>query len=246
MPNRLRYEKSPYLRLHADNPIDWYPWGAEALEKAKRENKPIFLSIGYMSCHWCHVMAEESFADTEAAEEINRHYVPVKVDREERPDLDAVYMRACVAMNGSGGWPMTLLLTPEGEPFFAGTYLPKENRGGRIGLLPLLRAAARKWREDPAALRKTGEELTAMLRQSAAAKWVEIEIGTVFSDLYARRGAAVDAPEIQETEPNAEAAADGEGTPEIQETEPDAEAEPMAEGEPAENTEETEENEPIG
>ena len=169
MPNRLQYEKSPYLRLHADNPIDWYPWGAEALEKAKRENKPIFLSIGYMSCHWCHVMAEESFSDAEAAEEINRHYVPVKVDREERPDLDAVYMRACVAMNGSGGWPMTLLLTPEGEPFFAGTYLPKENRGGRIGLLPLLRAAARKWREDPAALRKTGEELTAMLRQSAAA-----------------------------------------------------------------------------
>ena len=134
MPNRLQNESSPYLRLHARDDIDWYPWGAEALERAKRENNPIFLSIGYMSCHWCHVMARESFADAAVAAALNRDYVAVKVDREERPDLDAVYMRACVAMNGSGGWPMTLLLTPEGEPFFAATYLPKLNRAGQIGL----------------------------------------------------------------------------------------------------------------
>ncbi len=177
MPNRLQSEKSPYLRRHASDPVDWFPWGAEALERAKRENRPIFLSIGYMSCHWCHVMAEESFADEAVAAVLNRHYVPVKVDREERPDLDAVYMRACVAMNGSGGWPMTLLLTPEGEPFFAATYLPKNNRAGQIGLLPLLQAAARKWAQDPAALRKTGAELTAMLRQSAAPAPEEPSLG---------------------------------------------------------------------
>ena len=166
MANRLQHEKSPYLRLHAEDPVDWFPWGAEALERAKRENRPIFLSIGYMSCHWCHVMAKESFADPAVAEAL-RDYVAVKVDREERPDLDAVYLRACAAISGSAGWPMTLLLTPEGEPFFAATYLPKENRGDRIGLLPLLRAAARKWREDPEELRRSGAALTAMLRRSA-------------------------------------------------------------------------------
>lgn len=177
MANRLKNESSPYLRLHAADPVDWQPWDAEALERAKRENRPIFLSVGYMSCHWCHVMAAESFADAEVAEALNRDYVAVKVDREERPDLDAVYMRACVAMNGSGGWPMTLLLTPEGEPFFAATYLPKNNRGSQIGLLPLLRMAARKWREDPAALRRAGTELTALLRQSAEGSPEEASIG---------------------------------------------------------------------
>ena len=133
MPNRLQFEKSPYLRQHADNPVDWYPWGEEAFEKARRENKPVFLSVGYATCHWCHVMARESFADEEVAEVINRGYVPVKVDREERPDVDAVYMRACAAMNGSGGWPLTVLLTPEQQPFFAATYLPKNNRGRQLG-----------------------------------------------------------------------------------------------------------------
>ena len=136
MSNRLQYEKSPYLRLHAQDPVDWYPWGGEALEKAKRENKPVFLSVGYSTCHWCHVMAAESFADAEVAEALNRAFVAVKVDREERPDVDAVYMRACRALTGSGGWPMTLLLTPEGEPFFAATYLPKNSSGRRMGLLP--------------------------------------------------------------------------------------------------------------
>ncbi|MGX8692346.1 MAG: thioredoxin domain-containing protein, partial [Clostridia bacterium] len=166
MPNRLQSEESPYLRQHADNPVDWYPWGEEAFEKARRENKPVFLSIGYASCHWCHVMARESFADEEVAAVLNRDYVSVKVDREERPDLDAVYLRACAAMSGSAGWPMTLLLTPERQPFFAATYLPKHNRDRQLGLLPLLQAAARKWAQDPEELRRTGAELTALLARS--------------------------------------------------------------------------------
>ncbi len=177
MPNRLQLEKSPYLRQHADNPVDWYPWGEEAFEKARRENKPVFLSVGYATCHWCHVMARESFADEEVAAVLNRDYVPVKVDREERPDVDAVYMRACVAMNGSGGWPLTVLLTPEQQPFFAATYLPKMNRGRQLGLLPLLRAAAQKWANDPAALRRTGAELTEALARSVKTDAAEPSIG---------------------------------------------------------------------
>ena len=177
MPNRLQLEKSPYLRQHADNPVDWYPWGEEAFEKARRENKPVFLSVGYATCHWCHVMARESFADEEVAAVLNRDYVPVKVDREERPDVDAVYMRACVAMNGSGGWPLTVLLTPEQQPFFAATYLPKMNRGRQLGLLPLLRAAAQKWASDPAALRRTGAELTEVLARSVKTDAAEPSIG---------------------------------------------------------------------
>ena len=169
MSNRLQREKSPYLRAHAQDPVDWYPWGEEAFGKARRENRPVFLSIGYSTCHWCHVMARESFADAAVAAELNRSYVPVKVDREERPDVDAVYMRACTALTGSGGWPLTLLLTPEGEPFFAATYLPKNSRAGQIGLLPLLRAAADRWARDPEALRRAGGELTALLAQSPAA-----------------------------------------------------------------------------
>ena len=163
MSNRLQNEKSPYLRAHAGDPVDWFPWGEEAFEKARRENRPVFLSIGYSTCHWCHVMARESFADGQVAEVLNRCYVPVKVDREERGDVDAVYMRACQALTGSGGWPLTLLLTPEGEPFFAATYLPKLSRGGRMGLLPLLRAAADKWARDPGALRKAGADVTRLL-----------------------------------------------------------------------------------
>src|SRR5438093_5635130 len=125
MPNRLASATSPYLRQHADNPVEWYPWGEEALERAHTENKPILLSIGYSACHWCHVMAHESFEDPAVAERMNRDFVCVKVDREERPDLDDIYMAATVAMNqGQGGWPMTVFLTPEQEPFFAGTYFP--------------------------------------------------------------------------------------------------------------------------
>ena len=167
MSNRLANEKSPYLRQHADNPVDWYPWGPEAFEKARREDRPVFLSIGYSTCHWCHVMAHESFEDADVAAVLNRFYVPVKVDREERPDVDSVYMQACIAANGSGGWPLTAILTPEQEPFFIGTYFPKENRGGRMGLLFVLRAIAEKWQQDREELLHTAGEMTAYLRQEA-------------------------------------------------------------------------------
>ena len=165
MSNRLIREKSPYLRQHAENPVDWYPWGEEAFEKARREDKPVFLSIGYATCHWCHVMAHESFEDPEVAAILNERYVPVKVDREERPDVDSVYMQACVAANGSGGWPLTAILTPEQEPFFVGTYFPKESRGGRMGLKFLLTAIAEKWETDRGALLHTAEEMTSWLRK---------------------------------------------------------------------------------
>ena len=168
MSNRLLNEKSPYLRQHAENPVDWYPWGEEAFEKARREEKPVFLSVGYSTCHWCHVMAHESFEDLEVAAVLNRFYVPVKVDREERPDIDSVYMRACVAANGSGGWPLTAILTPAQEPFFVGTYFPKESRGGRMGLLYLLKAIAEKWGEDRDSLLHTAEEMSFYLRQEGA------------------------------------------------------------------------------
>ena len=167
MSNRLKNEKSPYLRQHADNPVDWYPWGEEAFEKARREDKPVFLSIGYSTCHWCHVMAHESFEDAGVAEILNRYYVPVKVDREERPDVDSVYMQACIAANGSGGWPLTAILTPAQEPFFIGTYFPKENRGGRMGLRFLLSAIAEKWNGERGELLHTASEMTAYLKQEA-------------------------------------------------------------------------------
>ena len=168
MSNHLKNERSPYLLQHAENPVDWYPWGPEAFEKARCEQKPVFLSIGYASCHWCHVMAEESFEDPEIAAVLNRDYVPVKVDREERPDVDAVYMEVCTAVNGSGGWPLTVVMTPEQQPFFAGTYLPPRSRGGRAGLLPLLIALADRWARDRAALLKTGAEIAAWLQREAA------------------------------------------------------------------------------
>ena len=135
--NRLIFEKSPYLLQHAENPLDWHPWGDEAFDRARRENKPVFLSIGYSTCHWCHVMAHESFEDQETAELINRYFISIKVDREERPDIDNIYMTVCQMMTGSGGWPLTLLLTPERKPFFAATYLPKTSRGGLMGLREL-------------------------------------------------------------------------------------------------------------
>ena len=184
MSNRLQYEKSPYLRQHAENPVDWYPWGAEAFEKAAREDKPIFLSVGYSTCHWCHVMARESFEDEQVAEVLNRSFVSVKLDREERPDVDAVYMRACVALNGNGGWPLTVLMTPEQKPFFAATYLPKNSAGGRMGLLPLLRAAAEKWANDRKALLKAGEDIARFLTPREAAAFTEP------SEQHVRRAAA--------------------------------------------------------
>ncbi|MDX1664992.1 MAG: thioredoxin domain-containing protein [Candidatus Promineifilaceae bacterium] len=145
MPNRLIDESSPYLLQHADNPVDWYPWSEEALERAQEEDKPILLSIGYAACHWCHVMEHESFEDPETAALMNRHFVNVKVDREERPDLDSIYMNAVVALTGQGGWPMTVFLTPEGHPFFGGTYFPKTARYGMPSFKQVLLSVADAW-----------------------------------------------------------------------------------------------------
>ncbi len=166
--NHLIHEKSPYLLQHAHNPVNWYPWCEEAFVKAKQENKPVFLSIGYSTCHWCHVMEQESFEDEEVAEMLNRYFIAIKVDREERPDVDAIYMAACQLFTGQGGWPLTVLMTPEQKPFFAGTYFPKEDRYGMMGLVSLLRLTAQKWAEEPQALSESGEEVTRLLREQTA------------------------------------------------------------------------------
>ena len=144
MANRLKNEKSPYLLQHGDNPVNWYPWGDEAFKKAEEENKPIFLSIGYSTCHWCHVMAHESFEDEKVAELLNKNFISIKVDREERPDIDAVYMSVCQALTGFGGWPLTIIMTPEQKPFFCGTYFPKDSRYGQPGLTDILRQVVRR------------------------------------------------------------------------------------------------------
>ncbi len=143
--NRLIDETSPYLRQHAHNPVDWYAWGPEALARARAEDKPIHLSIGYSACHWCHVMAHESFEDPVTAALMNEHFVNIKVDREERPDLDAIYMQAVQAMTGHGGWPMTTFLTPEGEPFYGGTYFPPEPRYGMPSFQQVLNGVSHLW-----------------------------------------------------------------------------------------------------
>ena len=149
VPNRLARESSLYLRQHANNPVDWFPWGQEALARAKELDRPIFLSIGYSACHWCHVMEHESFEDEATAAVLNADFVSIKVDREERPDLDAIYMSALQAMTREGGgWPMSVWLTPEGHPFYAGTYYPPDNRYGRPGFKTLLRAIADAWRTN--------------------------------------------------------------------------------------------------
>jgi len=145
MSNRLAKEKSPYLLQHANNPIDWYPWSKEAFEKAAQEEKPLFVSIGYSTCHWCHVMERESFEDQEVADALNRNFVAIKVDREERPDIDQIYMTVCQALTGQGGWPLTVIITPDKKPFFAGTYFPKRSRWGRRGLLDILEQVADMW-----------------------------------------------------------------------------------------------------
>jgi uncharacterized protein YyaL (SSP411 family) len=158
-PNSLIVEKSPYLLQHGWNPVNWYPWGQEAFQKAKKEDKPIFLSIGYATCHWCHVMAHESFEDEEVARFLNSHFIAIKVDREERPDIDKIYMSVCQAMTGSGGWPLSIFMTPEGKPFFAGTYFPKLNRMGMTGLLAILNQIAVMWQKDRARILETGDEI---------------------------------------------------------------------------------------
>lgn len=162
--NHLEFEKSPYLLQHAANPVDWYPWGKAAFDKARDEDKPVFLSIGYSTCHWCHVMAHESFEDAEVAAALNRDFVCVKVDREERPDVDAVYMTVCQALTGSGGWPLTVVLTPDQKPFWAGTYLPKSAQYGRPGVLDLLAAVTRQWRTGREALLTSSDQIVAILQ----------------------------------------------------------------------------------
>ena len=167
MPNRLANETSPYLVQHKDNPVDWYPWGEEALERARAEDKPILLSIGYSACHWCHVMEHESFEDPETAALMNERFVPIKLDREERPDLDAIYMEACVAMTGAGGWPLNVFLTPDQLPFYAGTYFPPEQRGGMPSWRRVLEAVAKAWDENRDEIRQGGTRIAERLQGGA-------------------------------------------------------------------------------
>ncbi len=165
--NHLGGEKSPYLLQHAGNPVHWYPWGEEAFEKASREDKPIFLSIGYSTCHWCHVMAHESFEDQGVADLMNEAFVSIKVDREERPDIDSVYMTVCQMMTGAGGWPLTIVMTPDKRPFFAGTYFPKDNRFGRAGMTELVPTIDKLWKDRREEVYKSAAEITATLKEQA-------------------------------------------------------------------------------
>ena len=163
--NHLINEKSPYLVQHMDNPVDWYPWGEEAFKKSKSENKPIFLSIGYSTCHWCHVMAHESFEDHEIGDLMNKTFVPIKVDREERPDLDNIYMTVCQLMTGTGGWPLTIIMTPDKKPFFAGTYFPKISMYGRVGLKDLILNIRDIWNEKPGEVMDSADQIIQALQK---------------------------------------------------------------------------------
>src|SRR5258706_9427244 len=165
--NRLAREKSPYLLQHAHNPVDWYPWGEEAFAKARRENKPIFLSIGYSTCHWCHVMAHESFENPEIAKLMNELFVNIKVDREERPDVDRVYMTYVQATTGGGGWPMSVFLTPELKPFYGGTYFPPDDRYFPPGFRYILGQLAKSWHEDRARIVESSVSVLEQLKQYA-------------------------------------------------------------------------------
>ena len=188
--NRLINEKSPYLLQHAENPVDWYPWGEEALARARREDKPIFLSIGYSTCHWCHVMERESFEDEEVARGMNELFVSIKVDREERPDLDNFYMSVCQLMTGRGGWPLTVILMPDRKPFFAGTYLPKRGRFGQMGLMELMERVGELWRNRRGEIEDSaGQILTALSEQSedfSGAELDEIVLNTAYRQLAGR------------------------------------------------------------
>jgi uncharacterized protein len=172
--NRLEKEKSPYLLQHRFNPVDWYPWGGEAFARARAEDRPVFLSVGYAACHWCHVMERESFESEEVARMLNESFVSIKVDREERPDIDRVYMSACQAMTGTGGWPLTIIMTPEGKPFFAATYIPRESAGGRMGLVDMLGRVAVIWKERRADIESSaGTIAEALARGGAAGNGIE-------------------------------------------------------------------------
>ena len=181
-PNRLVHETSPYLLQHAYNPVAWYPWGPEALERAKAEDKPIFLSIGYSACHWCHVMERESFENEAIAAFLNEHFVSIKVDREERPDLDDIYMAAVQLMTGGGGWPMSVFLTPDRKPFYGGTYFPPEDRFGRAGFMTLLTGIEQAWREKRDEVLRSAESLTGAVQQQLVP--MHAPAGELSTDLY--------------------------------------------------------------
>ncbi|MDF2537238.1 MAG: hypothetical protein K0S76_259 [Herbinix sp.] len=180
IPNKLLNEKSPYLLQHVYNPVNWYPWCEEAFTKAREENRPIFLSIGYSTCHWCHVMAHECFEDEEIAEMLNNNFVSIKVDKEERPDIDTVYMTVCQATTGHGGWPLTILMTPDQKPFYAATYIPKETRYGMIGLWDLLNQVNRQWKSKQEDLVRTGDQLADIMKREFECR---SDSGTVSKDL---------------------------------------------------------------
>src|SRR5919197_1241280 len=168
--NRLARETSPYLLQHKHNPVDWWPWGGEALAEAKRANKPILLSVGYAACHWCHVMAHESFEDSATAEVMNDLFVNIKVDREERPDIDQIYMSALHHLGEHGGWPLTMFLTSDGEPFWGGTYFPKEAKFGRAAFVDVLREVSRVYAKEPAKVAQNRDALLQRLATRAAAE----------------------------------------------------------------------------
>ena len=165
--NRLAAETSPYLLQHADNPVDWYPWGEEAFASARAEDQPVLLSVGYAACHWCHVMEHESFEDEETARLMNEHFVAIKVDREERPDVDGLYMDAVVAMTGHGGWPMTVFLTPDGKPFYGGTYYPPEPRHGLPSFSQVLQAVSEAYRTQRHDLERQADVLVDAIRRGS-------------------------------------------------------------------------------
>ena len=162
-PNQLIHEKSPYLLQHAHNPVDWHAWSEETFDLARKQNKPIFLSIGYATCHWCHVMEKESFEDEAVARHLNDTFISIKVDREERPDIDAVYMAVCQMLTGSGGWPLNLFLTPDKKPFFAATYIPKNNRAGRAGLIELCQQISNLWASQTDKVNSSAASIAATL-----------------------------------------------------------------------------------
>src|SRR3954470_18649932 len=207
--NRLARERSPYLLQHAANPVDWYAWGDEAFDRARREDKPIFLSIGYSTCHWCHVMAHESFENPAIADLLNQDFVSIKVDREERPDVDRVYMSFVQATTGSGGWPMTVFLTPELKPFFGGTYFPPSSKWGRPGFTDLLGELARVWKQDRQRVEDAAQELLQRLRgvtatdgsspaesELASANALDVAVEQFQSSFDRRRGGFGDAPKF--------------------------------------------------
>lgn len=200
--NRLIHEKSPYLLQHAHNPVNWHPWGEEAFEKAKKEDKPIFLSIGYSTCHWCHVMERESFEDQEVADLLNRHFISIKVDREERPDIDTIYMNVCQALTGHGGWPLTIVMTPDKKPFYAATYLPKDNRHGMVGLMHILAQLHDIWIYQREKVNKSSETISEYIQRDdiSPSPTVTIsndtfnrafkQLGLAFDDMYGGFGTA--------------------------------------------------------